>query len=246
MDKNKINKIKEFFKKEGFYVVLFLCLCVVAVVATIVTRNNISPTANNEESEFSLDISNNTENNVNNNSNPKVEEKKPEEKKDDNSKISNENKNDSVQTSVAKTETILHYPVEGNLSREYQQAVFSQDRDEARITSSIHVKTQEGAKVKAAGEGIVEEVAKDSGERGAYVKIKHTDGRITVYGNLNPEIMVNKGDKVNNTTVLGTVGSSSKLYSNTQYKNDLQFELYRADGTVLNPTIIFPYEKSDN
>ena len=40
MDKNSNNKTINFFKKEGFYVVLFICLCIVATVASISASNN--------------------------------------------------------------------------------------------------------------------------------------------------------------------------------------------------------------
>ena len=40
MDKKIFNKSSNFFKKEGFYVILFVCLCVVATVAAITTKNN--------------------------------------------------------------------------------------------------------------------------------------------------------------------------------------------------------------
>lgn len=35
MDKNYKQRAKRFFKKEGFYIVLFLCICITATVATI-------------------------------------------------------------------------------------------------------------------------------------------------------------------------------------------------------------------
>jgi len=37
---NKFNKFKQFIKKEGFYVVLFVCLCAVATVAAITAGGN--------------------------------------------------------------------------------------------------------------------------------------------------------------------------------------------------------------
>ena len=38
---NKSNKsFSNFFKKEGFYLILFICLCIVATVAVITTRSN--------------------------------------------------------------------------------------------------------------------------------------------------------------------------------------------------------------
>lgn len=38
--KKFLNKTLNFFKREGFYVVLFVCLCVVATVAVLTARNN--------------------------------------------------------------------------------------------------------------------------------------------------------------------------------------------------------------
>ncbi len=38
--KKPSNKKSNFFKKEGFYVVLFLCLCIVAAIAAISVKSN--------------------------------------------------------------------------------------------------------------------------------------------------------------------------------------------------------------
>ncbi len=38
--KNHLIKNQNFFKKEGFYVVLFLCLCIVAAIAAISVKSN--------------------------------------------------------------------------------------------------------------------------------------------------------------------------------------------------------------
>ncbi|MCS4474016.1 hypothetical protein JQ032_07000 [Clostridium botulinum] len=40
MEKKPSNKKSNFFKKEGFYVVLFLCLCIVAAIAAISVKSN--------------------------------------------------------------------------------------------------------------------------------------------------------------------------------------------------------------
>jgi hypothetical protein len=40
MDKKMFNKSSNFFKREGFYVILFICLCIVATVAVVATRNS--------------------------------------------------------------------------------------------------------------------------------------------------------------------------------------------------------------
>ena len=41
MNSNNKDKVKDFFRKEGFYFVLFICLCVIAtVVVFTVNKNN--------------------------------------------------------------------------------------------------------------------------------------------------------------------------------------------------------------
>ena len=55
MDQNKKNKVKDFFRKEGFYLVLFVCLCIVATVAAFTIRkNSVANDQNKVNNELSL------------------------------------------------------------------------------------------------------------------------------------------------------------------------------------------------
>lgn len=55
MDQNKKNKVKDFFRKEGFYLVLFVCLCIVATVAAFTIRkNSVAKEENKVNNELSL------------------------------------------------------------------------------------------------------------------------------------------------------------------------------------------------
>lgn len=55
MDQNKKNKVKDFFRKEGFYLVLFVCLCIVATVAAFTIRkNSVANQENKANNELSL------------------------------------------------------------------------------------------------------------------------------------------------------------------------------------------------
>ena len=55
MAKNKKNKVKDFFRKEGFYLVLLVCLCVVATVAAFtIKKNSVAKEQNNTSNELSL------------------------------------------------------------------------------------------------------------------------------------------------------------------------------------------------
>ncbi len=35
------NRLKRMIEKDGFYIILFICVCIVAITATIVTKGNI-------------------------------------------------------------------------------------------------------------------------------------------------------------------------------------------------------------
>ena len=55
MDQNKKNKVKDFLRKEGFYLVLFVCLCIVATVAAFTIRkNSVANEQNKVNNELSL------------------------------------------------------------------------------------------------------------------------------------------------------------------------------------------------
>ena len=55
MDQNKKNKVKDFFRKEGFYLVLFVCLCIVATVAAFTIRkNSVAKSKTRSNNELSL------------------------------------------------------------------------------------------------------------------------------------------------------------------------------------------------
>ena len=79
MDQNKKNKVNDFFRREGFYVVLFVCLCLVATVAAFTVRkNSISKEQNKVNNELSLNeaednISSKTDSNFNKQNAERVE-----------------------------------------------------------------------------------------------------------------------------------------------------------------------------
>ncbi len=55
MNQNKKNKVKDFLRKEGFYLVLFVCLCIVATVAAFTIRkNSVANEQNKVNNELSL------------------------------------------------------------------------------------------------------------------------------------------------------------------------------------------------
>src|SRR5690242_18923585 len=121
MDKKFSNKAVNFFKKEGFYVVLFVCLCVVATVAVLSAKANkransaliqqntqAQEKAKKEMAKANNESSLNYDNALQVKKNSKAEVVVP--KSEANSKsVSN-----SVNTSLDK-------PVEGSLARAYSE-----------------------------------------------------------------------------------------------------------------------------
>lgn len=104
MDQNKKNKVKDFFRREGFYVVLFVCLCLVATVAAFTVRkNSISKEQNKVNNELSLNeaednISSKTDSNFNKQNAERVE---------NNDELANSNEENLSEPEVANVDDEL-------------------------------------------------------------------------------------------------------------------------------------------
>ena len=74
MDQNKKNKVKDFFRKEGFYLVLLVCLCVVATIAAFtIKKNSVAKEQNKTSNELSLnDVQDSNSSEVDSNSKGKA------------------------------------------------------------------------------------------------------------------------------------------------------------------------------
>lgn len=97
MDKNKKNKVKDFFRKEGFYLVLLVCLCVVAIIAGFtIKKNSVAKNQNKTSDELSLnDIQNSNFSNVDSNVN-----KQNAERVENNDKLANANDKEEIQNDI--------------------------------------------------------------------------------------------------------------------------------------------------
>lgn len=238
MDQNNKNSIKNFFRKEGFYLVLFLCLCLVATVAVVTAKNNSS--ANKEtENEFSLNID---EENVSETQKQNAERVESEIKEVveevENEELALEDNNETV--SVGTTiEVVFTNPIDGELSRTYTYPTPQKLADGShRNIRGIDIKTSVGTEVRSAAIGEVKEVS-NKAEEGVYVVIAHANGLYTKYSNLSKETVVNVGDKVTEDTVIGTVGDTSKIFTNQEFGEHLNIQVFDSNGKDLDPTQYF-------
>lgn len=259
MNKNFEQKLRELFKKEGFYIALFFCLCIVVTVGTVsykmLSKNHVNNAQDNLNNEVTLNIdeqknksmattempnaervknkvqSNNVKsNNVKSNNN---NEKKNETKKEDNSKQSS--------TSVSTT-TVAKFinPVDGIESRSYTYPKPVQvDENTFRTIRGVNVDAKIGTEVKAAAEGIVSVVGNSGVEEGVVVEIKHTNGLNTRYGNLDSNVSVKQGQKVNAGQVIGKVGTTAKVFDEKTFGQFLNLQVIDANKNQVNPEKYF-------
>ena len=243
MDQNKKNSIKNFFRKEGFYLILFICLCLVATVA-VVTAKNTSKDEDKQENQFSLNIDENVSETQKQNA-ERVENEIEEVAEEDSEVVEGETTEVVVEPEentvpVGTTiEVEFRNPLDGELSRAYTYPVPQKLADGThRNIRGIDIKSTVGTEVRAAAIGEVKEV-KTSSEDGVYVVISHPNGLFTKYSNLSKEARVNVGDKVTEETVIGTVGDTSGIFTNAEFGEHLNFQIFDSNGKDLDPTEYF-------
>ena len=100
-----------------------------------------------------------------------------------------------------------------------------------------------GTEVYSAGKGVVSEVTRSKRGQGNVVEITHDGGYLTRYAHLD-DILVRRGSKVDEQTVIGRVGTSGMTIA-----PHLHYEVLK-DGKILDPVNCFfaevdPYEYAD-
>ncbi|MEA4828062.1 MAG: M23 family metallopeptidase [Clostridium sp.] len=228
-NKNTNKNSSNFFKKEGFYVVIFLCLCIIATVAAITTKNNKK-----------------VENKPQASQNVKVDSQKPREvsisqkDKEINNAVqvrNNEKKSETgievptkKEVSVSKTtEPKFIKPVDGEIVMKYSQTpVWWETSKTYRPNFGINIKANVGTPVKAVSDGEVK-LVEEKGSFGTTITIYHPEnGKTTSYGNLDKAVKVKKGDKVTQGQEIGKVGNSSLRGMSEEIGNNfLHFEVLK-------------------
>ena len=252
MDKKSNNKTLNFFKKEGFYVILFVCLCIVATVASITASNN-KKVVSNQLAEQKQQA--NAEKVL------KEEQKTYEDalqvKKENEAKtqvlksVPNIKKVTTTDLTTAVSNTIsvkFEKPVaEGLLARAYTgkdiDPVLSKTTGSYNNNLGIDIQAKIGEPVLAVMEGTVKEVGVDvTNQKGQMVVIDHGNGFVTRYSNLNEKILVKKNEKVTKNQQLGIVGDTTLNSFSEDYGPHLHFEVLKSNKNV-DPAIYLTYEK---
>lgn len=255
-------KKSKLLEREGFYVVLFVCLCIIGVTGVYISKNGsrthktVAQNAATNKSDFQRSTSPRlTQNDVDlkdqtaQTSGITAKSVKDELKQ----QIHAKGKAATVHKVKAvhkKTDSFkIIYPVKGAVTKGFA-------KDKIRLTKSLGIwETHEGidiacelgTEVKAAAGGKVAEVdtKTDSVHEdrkdgyGAGIMINHEDGFKTYYANLDPgSIKLHKGDSVKAGDVIGLVGDSSKREQIAVEQSHLHFQVYKKEGgsyTTVDP-----------
>ena len=235
MDK-KNNKFKNFIKKEGFYVTLFVCLCVIAT-ATIFTVKTIK--SNKQEIVSNI---NEQESKVNEEETSKVKENAEQVKKDD--------VKDKDSKSVSNTTTVNFInPIENSsLVRGFSdKPIYNETLNSWIVAKGVGIGAPKGTKVLASAEGKVVESGKGDGYLGNYVKIAHPNGLYTVYSNLDSEGLIKKDTVVKAKDVIGKVGNTATNFKFEKQGDHLGLQFVKQSNNSnqqLDPTKYIKFNSS--
>jgi len=220
MDKNKSNKVSNFFKKEGFYVILFVCLCIVATVAAVTIKNNKDiKSAQLEQSKLAEQGSENSS----------VNYQDALQVKDDAQSNAAASKSQKVN---ASNEIVFVKPVEGTLARAYSEnPVYWESTRSYRANLGYEIKAVLGKPVVAVMAGKIESIDATSVE-GVKIVINHQNGIKTVYSNLDAKVKVTVGQDVKQGAELGLVGKTSLNSAYENYGDHIHFGVMKGNDYV--------------
>lgn len=258
MDKNKlqnkqstINEKRSFLKKDGLYVVLFLCLCIVAGVATYVntTIKERNSSLSKQVSKTQTNENNNSATKGNKTSDNKVAKGSQNQKSDmqnaDLVKKDATKNPDSVSTNATVQNNTMVSPVNGTIALGYTGTDGSMAVGLDKVSRTIlgeYIKvSSKGIPVYASMTGTIFSVD------GGRVVILSKDNKLKVVcDNLEPtSITLKKGDVVTQNNKIGVVGDSDNAKERIVDCDHLYFEVdeKQNDGTYkdVNPQNYIKY-----
>lgn len=195
---------KKLLEKDGFYLALFACVCLLAIGGVWFTKNNVDELASSKGFVDQADKNN-----------------------DELQVIEKENENEDVVPTTTDSEQNLEKAKEkakennSKLSflgtkviREYseKEPSYSKTLDVWEIHKGLDISAKSGSEVKSLLDGKIESIFTDD-QHGVSVKVKSDNDTIVVYSNLSKDTKVKKDQEIKSGDILGTVGNTSSVES---------------------------------
>lgn len=200
-------KNKKLLEKDGFYLALFVCVCLVAIGGIWFTKNSVDDLAAKNGFVDDKDTAKGDEN-------EEIHLIENDDKSVPTTTDSKENLEEAKEKEVSKNiESKLHYLGE-KVIREYseKEPSYSNTLDVWEIHKGLDVKSKKGSKVKSIVSGKVVDVFDDD-QHGVSVKVESKDKVTVVYSNLDSKVSVKKDQEVKEGDVIGKVGNTTSVES---------------------------------
>lgn len=214
-----VSPIKQFFRKNGFYCALAVAIIGLGVSAytaigkasDILTPEPLG-TVSETPAQHTVSYTEITSSDVK-------------------SEVSSEASQVSEEKETLKYPTCFMLPVEGRIYNEYSdgEMVFNNTLEDWRAHNAVDFQAKEGTPVKAVADGIVESIDYDE-SYGYVVTVNHGGKLRAKYCNLQREVFVEEGAKIDMGETLGGVGNGS--YMECKDGAHLHFEMYKNDRAV--------------
>lgn len=238
------DKIKGLMEKDGFYIILFVCVCIVATTAVWASKNNLEKAkeerliqeeliVDTREIENQLEKEPVLEIGKFNEEKKEVEDEKPIEKEEPEERIEEVPEPEVEETEPVKSEEMI-VPIEnGTIGVDFtdENLIYSNTLEEWTSHEGIDFYAAEGTTVLASGSGVVKEIYEDE-LWGIVIILDHGNGLLTKYASLQTNKMVNEGQKVQKGDPISKVGSTAAIEK--MDKPHLHFEIIK-DGIPVNP-----------
>lgn len=200
---------KKLLEKDGFYLALFACVCLVAVGGIWFTNKNVNNLASNKEILNENDKNDKDEINLI--------------KKDDSTAVPTSTESEETLKNAkekaqqkdkeSQIESKLGY-IGKEVIRGYSETEpsYSKTLDVWEIHKGLDVSADNGQAVKSLTTGKITDVYNDD-EYSMVVKVSSEDGTVVTYSNLDKNVKVKKDQKINEGDQIGFVGNDSKIES---------------------------------
>lgn len=245
--------MKKLMEKNGFHIILFICVCILAVIATMVSKENkkdenekISKTedftiVDEEKTEPSMEITHMEEFIPEDYLKRRYEETlvgKEEEEEEEEKQEEEEEFKFVIEEKEPLENMLMISPVDGTIGTVFttDSLVYSKTLEKWTSHKGIDILAEEGTEVKAALSGTIMEVYEDK-LWGIVIIIDHGEGFMTKYANLATKDMVVEGQKVSKGEPISKVGNTAAI--EMMMTPHLHFEVIE-DGVNIDPIEVLP------
>lgn len=229
---DRIEKIKDFIRDKGVYLVLMLCMAVIglaAAAAYLPPKGDAQPSPEPEQAQLAQQVSQSDDESLSAMLSPSPS---PAATLAPVADVTPPLSPAPKATAAPQREKAVA-PVEGKLQWRFavDELIFSRTLNQWMTHRGIDIAAPKGAEVRCPWAGTVEEIYEDD-SLGVTVKVAHSGGLCSLYSNLRTDCPVKEGDLVNAGALVGYVGDTA--IAECSDPSHLHFEVTK-DGDAVDP-----------